>query len=278
MPLRPSNQIGFAVLLFAAALNAQPPPPAFDVVSIRTVPPNAPPVNRDWDFTPILPGGQFVDSRTNLLWMIAWAYNMKNVDLSVQLVGLPNWAKDQSYAVAAKPAEDFPVLSARANQDQVRLMLRAMLADRFHLKLHTETRQERIYKLEQSKGGIRIKEVDPPEPPAQASPVGAAMRSDGGVHIVAKKSTMATLASALNQLTKRPVVDETGLKGYYDFDERWSGPGAHDGQAAQTEFGSPELIGVIISNLQNRFGLRLTSTTGPVEYWVVDHVERPTAN
>jgi uncharacterized protein (TIGR03435 family) len=280
MPSRPWKQIGFAALCFPVILAAQSPiaAPTFEVVSIRVVPPNTPPVNRDWDFTPILPGGQFVDSRTNLLSMIAWAYNMKNVNLSVQLVSLPNWAKDQSYAVAAKPAEDFPALSSRENQDQVRLMLRAMLADRFRLKLHTETRQERGYKLEQSKGGIRIKEVAPPEPPAKANPVGAAMRNDGGVHIVAKKSTMASLASALNQLTQRPVVDETGLKGYYDFDVRWSGPEARDGQATESEFGGPELVGLLISNLQTHFGLRLTSITGPVEYWVVDHVEPPTSN
>ena len=272
------KRVGFAALFFAATLGAQPVTPTFDVVSIRAVPPDAPTVIRDFDFTPILPGGQFVDSRTDLLSMIAWAYNMKNVNLSVQLVGLPNWAKDQSYAVAAKPAEDFPALSPRENQEQVRLMMRAMLADRFHLKLRTETRQNRIYKLEQSKGGIRIKEVAPPEPPAKATPVGAAMTNDGGIRIMANKSTMAGLANALNLLTGRHVVDETGLQGHYDFDVRWSGPEARDGQSPERQFGGPELVGLLISNLQTHFGLRLTSTTGPVEYWVVDHVDPPTDN
>jgi uncharacterized protein (TIGR03435 family) len=231
---------------------------------------------REWDFTPILPGGQYVDSRTNLPWMIALAYDIKGT-LDLQLVGLPNWAKNQSYAVAAKPADGFPTLSSRENQEQVRLMLRTMLADRFHLQLHTETRQEKVYKLERSKGGVRIKEVDPPQPPAKAVPVGAAMTSDGGIRMVANKSTMAGLAGALKVLTGRPVADETGLNGYYDFDVRWS-PDTRDGQAPERQFGGPELVALLISNLQTQFGLQLTTATGPVEYWVVDHVEQPTGN
>ena len=273
------RRIGFAPLVLASALTAQPPAaPSFDVVSIRSVPPNAPPVMREWDFTPILPGGQYVDSRTNLLFMIALAYDMRNVSLDRQLVGLPDWAKNQSYAVAAKQADSSPALSPRENQEQVRRMMRSMLADRFHLQLHTETRQESIYKLESSKGGVRLKEVHPPEPPAKAAPVGAAMTSDGGVRMVANKSTMASLAAALQTLTQRPVVDETGLSGYYDFDVKWSGPEARDGQAPERQFGGPELVGLLISNLQTQFGLRLTKATGPVEYWVVDHVEQPTGN
>jgi uncharacterized protein (TIGR03435 family) len=269
----------FGALAVASVLPAQPPvaPPApsFEVVSIRPVPPNAPPVNRDWDFTPVLPGGQYIDSRANLLSMISWAYNMKNVNLDVQLVGLPSWAKNQSYSVAAKPADGFPALSPRENEEQVRLMMRSMLADRFHLRLHTETRQERIYKLERSKGGVRLKEVDPPEPPAKGAPVGAAMENDGGIRMVANKSTMASLVNALRLLTGRPVVDETGLMGYYDFDVKWSGPG---GQAPETQFRGPELVGLLISNLQTQFGLRLTKAIGPVDYWVVDHVEQPSGN
>jgi len=275
------RRIGFVALVLALALPAQqtaaPAAPNFDVVSIRPMPPNAPPVRRERDFTPILPGGQYVDSRTNLLRMIAMAYDMNaNVSPDRQVLGL--WAKNQSYAVAAKPADGFPALSPRENQKQVRLMLRSMLADRFHLQLHTETRQESIYKLERSNGGVKLKEVDPPQPPERETPVGAAMAGDGGIRMVANKSTMATLASTLQLLTGRPVVDATGLMGYYDFDVRWSGPEPRDGQTPERQFGGPELVGLLISNLQTQFGLRLTKATGPVEYWVVDHVEQPEGN
>ncbi len=76
-------------------------------------------------------------------------------------------------------------------------MMRSILADRFHLQLHTETRQESIYKLERSKGGVRLKEADPPEPPVKGVPVGAAMTSDGGIRMIANKSTMASLAGRI---------------------------------------------------------------------------------
>jgi len=279
MELGPWKRIGFAAFFLAAALAAQQPAtPRFDVVSIRAVPPNAPPVMRDQDFTPVLPGGQYVDSRTVLLFMIAFAYDMKNLNLSEQVVGLPNWAKNQSYAVAAKPAEGLPALPPGENQEQVRMMMRAMLADRFHLQLHTETRMKPIFNLEVAKGGVKIKEVDPPVPPAKEGNVGAAMQNDGGIRMVANKSTIAGLARALTVVMQRPVVDETGLKGYYDFDVRWSGPEVRDGRTPDAGFGGAELIGLLISNLQNQFGLHLASTTGPVEYWVVDHVDPPTDN
>lgn len=78
----------------------------------------------------------------------------------------------------------------------------------------------------------------------------------------------------LTVFLKRPVVDETGLKGYYDFDVKWSSP---DGDSAAPGLGT-EGLGLLMSTLQDRFGLRLSSTTGPVQYWVVDHVELPTVN
>jgi len=231
---------------------------------------------RDADFTPVLPGGQYVDSRTSLGWMIGLAYDMRNANLGRQLVGLPKWGKEQSYAVSAKPAPGFPALSPDENREQVRLMMRAMLTDRFHLQLHTETRQERIFKLEVAKGGAKLKAVDPPVPPAKENYVQAAMGNDGGIRMIADKSTMTDLALTLSLVLDRTVVNETGLTAHYDFDVRWHGPGG--GQPPETQFGGPELTALLISNLQDQFGLRLTSTTGPVEYWVVDHVEPPTDN
>jgi uncharacterized protein (TIGR03435 family) len=96
--------------------------------------------------------------------------------------------------------------------------------------------------------------------------------------MVGTKSTMAGLAATLTPIMNQQVQDETGLKGYYDFDVRWTGPEALDGQAHETQFGSSEFVGGLISVLQNQFGLRVTTATGPVEYWVIDHVDPPTEN
>ncbi|HEX4810038.1 MAG TPA: TIGR03435 family protein [Bryobacteraceae bacterium] len=192
------------------------------------------------------------------------------------MVGLPNWAKNQAYAVASKPAEGFPSLPPEENKEQVRLMMRAMLGDRFHLRVHAETRQEPLFKLEVARGGVRIKEVDPPVFPAKEGYVGAAMGDREG-RLIGKKSTMSGLAAALSTFLERSVVDQTGLKGYYDFDVRWSVPEAPNGQTPSPRFGA-EGAGLLITNLQSQFGLRLTKTAGPVKYWVVDHVDPPTDN
>lgn len=92
----PWKRTGLSALLAAALGAQQPTPPAaprFEVVSIRPVPPNAPLLTRDQDFTPVLPGGQYIDSRTVLLFMVTFAYDVKNP--STQLVGLPKWAQNQ---------------------------------------------------------------------------------------------------------------------------------------------------------------------------------------
>ena len=265
------NRATVVGLFTLAPLFAQSP--KFDIVSIRPIPPNAPPTLREIDFTPVLPGGPFVDARINLISLISFAYQVEDPD--IRLTGLPAWTRNRSWAISAKPAEGFPALPPAQNREQVRLMLRAMLEDRFHLQLHTEDRHGPIYKLEVAKGGFRIPEVDPPQPPAKEAPVGAAMGDDRG-RMIGNKSTMASLARALVIFLKRPVVDQTGLKGYYDFDIRWTAP-ERDGAPPASRLG-PDGIGMLISNLQSQLGLRLTSATGPVKYWVVDHADPPAEN
>lgn len=262
---------GLAVLA-SVALHGQPAAQAkFDVVSVRAVPPDAPPLMRDIDFTPVLAGGQYVDPRTTLSVMIVFAYNVNNFS---KLVGLPKWANEQAFAVAAKPAPGFPALPPAESTRQVRMMMRAMLADRFHLQLHTETRREPIFDLETAKGGIRIKEVEPPVPPAKEGYVGLALSDDGG-RLIGNKSTVTGLIRAMTPWLPRPVVDQTGLKGYYDFDVKWT---AQDGRPSKDAGLGAEGIALLISTLQDQFGLRLTNGTGSVEYWVVDHVEPPKDN
>jgi uncharacterized protein (TIGR03435 family) len=272
------RRIGFVVLALATNLPAQQPTapaaPRFDLVSIRVVPPNADLVMRDQNFTPILPGGRYIDSRTALVSMIAFAYNVRNPD--IQLVGLPNWAKKQVYAVAAKPADSFPSLPRHENEEQVRLMMRAMLADRFHLQLHTENRRAPVLNLVIAKGGIKIKAVSPPVPPEKEGHVNAAVGDRSG-RMIATKATMAGLASALTLFLKEPVIDETGLKNYYDFDFYWTAPEVPGGKSHEPGLGT-EGLGLLISNLQEQFGLRLVKSIGPVEFWIVDHLEQPTGN
>lgn len=110
-------------------------------------------------------------------------------------------------------------------------MMRAMLTDRLHLRLHTEIRKEPVFNFKVAKSGIKIHEVDPTVPPAKEGYVNAAM-SDRGGRMIGNKATMGGMATALTIFLQRLVIDQTGLKGYYDSNVRWSAPAAPDGQVS----------------------------------------------
>jgi len=165
-----------------------------------------------------------------------------------------------------KEVSEVPVLPPAENEQQVRLMLRAMLADRFRLQLHTETRKERILNLEAAGSGLKAQEVDAPVPPDKEGLVGLAMGDDGG-RMIGKKSTMAGVARALAPLLKATVVDRTGLTGMYDYVLEWS----LDSDASATR-------PTIFTALQEQLGLRLESVKAPVDTLVIDHIERPSQN
>lgn len=263
-----------AAMLAAAALFAQSPAePAFDVVSIRPVPANAPPTHRSQDFTPVLPGGRYTDERTNIQSMIALAYGIRFP--AKQILDLPPWTRHKDYSVTAKASPDLPVLPEAQNLAQVRQMLRKMLAERFRLRIHAETRVEPVFLLKPAKGGVKIREVPPPVPPAKPGFVNATM-SDASGRMIGHKATMEGMATALSIFLPRRVVDNTGLSGHYDVDIRWQtneprNPDAPGG------FGS-DGVSLLISNLKEQLGLQLETGKGPVEYWRVEHIEPPTEN
>ena len=92
--------------------------------------------------------------------------------------------------------------------------------------------------------------------------------------MVGSNSTMTGMANALAIMLKRPVIDRTGLTGHYDFDVKWR---AEEPTTSAPGFGA-DGAALLISSLPDLLGLRLTKTTGPVTYWIVDHIERPTTN
>jgi len=260
--------LGFAGSLFAQPKNV---PPRFDVVSIRRVPPNAPSLVRDPDFNAVLPGGRFIDPRISLSVMIGLAYGVKN---GSQVLGLPSWAENTSYSINAEAGEDFSAATPEDNREQVRLMMRALLADRFHLQIRSEIQKQTGLRLEVAKGGLKIKEVSAPTPPAREGLVFAVGRKNGGGRILGTKATMAGLAQCLTICLVQPVVDHTGLTGYYDFDVTWVG----EGQDNVADFGTVDFTAGSLSALRNSFGLGVTKTKVPVEMWKVIHVENPTEN
>jgi uncharacterized protein (TIGR03435 family) len=266
------------VLAWAIALAAQgqrvSDQPNFAVVSIHPVPSNAPFMAFERGFTPVRPGGQYVNPRASLGGIINLAYGIGNP--VVRLLGMPEWARHQLYDVVAKPDEGFPVLSQAENLARVRLMLRGMLAERFGLQIHSENRSGRVLTMEVAKDGIKMKEVTDLPDPTAVGYVGAAW-GDADGRLISKGCAMSALANVLSTSLKRPVLDRTGLTGFYAFDISWDEP-APSSPAEQPTSG-PGAVGLslLLSNAE-RLGLKFKDANGSVEYWIVDQLKQPTPN
>jgi uncharacterized protein (TIGR03435 family) len=154
-------------------------------------------------------------------------------------------------------------------------MLRALMEDRFQLKVNHETREMPVYTLLAAKNGPKLTL-------STGGSRGVQMRPGT---LTFTKSTTATLAAQLSLLTGRVVIDKTGLTGDYDFELRWA---QEAGQGSPDAFGLPTVASdtppvdtngpSIFTALQEQLGLRLESQKGPVEILVIDHVERASEN
>jgi len=251
------------------------PTPTFDVVSIR--PGDANSTMRRIHITP----DRYAATGTSLKGMIQQAYDLKMED---QISGVTGWADSARFDVEAKvdekDVEALKKLPPEQRQQQQRLMMQAMLADRFKLRVHHERKELPMYALVVAKGGSKLKQADPNDTYANGikGPDGVAhagmMRSSNN-SMTAQGIPTGNLALSLSGQVQRMVVDKTGLTGTYDFELHWSpeelhGDSPSDGASTQ----GPS----IFTALEEQLGLKLESTKGPVDTIVVDHVEMPSAN
>jgi uncharacterized protein (TIGR03435 family) len=147
-----------------------------------------------------------------------------------------------------------------ASKERVALMLQSLLAERFKLALHRETKELPIYALVVSKTGMKIREV---QDDGSAPEIG----SGGGHQIKAHLVSMKVLASSLQGYMGDPVVDTTGLAGLYDLNLDFT-----PDESMSAEGGS------LFEAVQQQLGLKLERRKGPVEVVVIDHVEKPSEN
>lgn len=208
-----------------------------------------------------------------------------------QIVGGPNWIASDRFDIVAKAPEGITT-----GPEQIRPMLRALLADRFKLVTHNETREMPIYSLvlarADGKFGPKLSaaKVDcearfsaarrggpPPEFPAPGQPMECGfMMGPGNMNVGGMP--MLELARALSPMVGRIVVDKTGLKGRYDFqltyaaEGRGFGPGPGGAEPPPVDPNTPSLFTAV----QEQLGLKLESERGPVDVVVIDRVEQPT--
>jgi bla regulator protein BlaR1 len=177
---------------------------------------------------------------------------------------LPRGYQQKEWEIVAKAPvnsriQDFP------------LMLRSLLADRFHLAFHHETREMSVYELVVARGGSKLKEADPP-----GGGLGTSRTAQGLIHVGRDSTTLATLVDVLTTVLRMPVVDKTGLQGIFDIDFEYAQLTAN----APSDGGTASLPGpTIFDALEKTLGLRLVQRKDPVEVLVVDHLDStPTEN
>jgi uncharacterized protein (TIGR03435 family) len=266
------------------------PLPSFEVASIKRNPSvwNEPTHHR-MDVHPEL-GGRLTAHNAPLMLLIQRAYAVQ----AFQVVGGPAWINTDGYDVEAKP-------EGNTDRKEMWLMLQTLLADRFKLTLHRETRRLPVYDLKAAKRGPKLpapKAVGcvsrPPDAPPTPSPQGQAdcgyvagpMGPSGLLQLEGSKVHMADLISKLALVLGRPVLDKTEFTGEFDLnlsftaDEAtmglpgFGGPGDPGGSPLPTDPNVPN----IFAALEEQLGLKLVSAKGPVEVLVIDHVERPSEN
>jgi uncharacterized protein (TIGR03435 family) len=201
----------------------------------------------------------------------------------------PDFIGDTRFNITAKLPEG-------ASEKQVPEMLQALLADRFKLTLHRETKDHAIYALVADKGGAKLKPAEVPTGDAAPQPGsggrgggrGSMMMSMGpdGLHAKAASATLAGLGEMLSRFADRPIVDMTGIQGQYDFDLQFTpenmrgmpGGGMHGGPGGPGGEAPAESGGTIFDAVQ-KYGLKLEPRKAPMEILIVDHMEKaPTEN
>ena len=274
--------------------------PQFEVASIKP--------NKSGDgrvMIGVQPGGRFTATNVTLRMLIRNAYQLQDF----QITGGPSWLTEDRYDIVAKAEGDAVGDSFRAEQSgqpsRGQLMMRALLAERFKLVVHDETKEMPIYALVVARSDGRLgpqlkkSEVDcaavtaagrgrgrgpmpPPGPPQPGGPPPQCGIRIGMGNMAVGGSPLTQVASSLAMFAGRIVVDKTGLIGAYDFTLTWTPdqmanrpPGAPPGpDAAPVDPNGPSLFTAV----QEQLGLKLESQRGPVAVLVIDRAEHPTEN
>jgi uncharacterized protein (TIGR03435 family) len=164
--------------------------------------------------------------------------------------------------------------------EQRRTMFQSILADRFKLVVHHETRELPIYVLSVAKGGPKFKESTPDDP-AATGPRRRGMMMQRG-KITATDAQVSMLVTILSRQLGRTIVDKTGLTGNYDFTLEFTpdeGASAPPGSGGAPPPPPPDSAAPsIFTALPEQLGLKLESTKGPVDVIVIDHIEKPAEN
>jgi uncharacterized protein (TIGR03435 family) len=231
--------------------------PAFEVASITPCKPGTPqpPGQGDAMVRMVFPGGRFQVQAADLKFLMEWAYNI----IPEQHSGGPSWMDDQRYDIVAKTEGD-------RTDAEMKLMLRALLAERFKLKFHTEKREMSIVAVSLGKGEPKL--FPPKDGETHSLRVIPNMDPDhkrGSYRIVATRFAIDQLNDQFARALGRVIVNQTGLEGDFDFTLDFS---------FDEERPNPLDPSNIINALRDQLGLTVKSQKGLADFYVIDSAEK----
>lgn len=227
------------------------------MASIKVLPAGERRADRNIEATP----GNLIIRNMGLGPMVGWAYKIS----SVQITNPEKIMGGETYDIVAKAA-------GPAKSDELRTMLQTLLAERFKMAAHRETKEMSVYTLLEAKGGHKLKES------TVSDGAGVLPVQGGKMALRGVCATLDQLAMFLSSPLRTPVVDLTGLKGRYDFEfdiTNFVRTEPTPGEPQQ----SPDPVAILQLALPQQLGLRLAARKMPIEMLVIDHIERtPVAN
>jgi uncharacterized protein (TIGR03435 family) len=291
-----NDRFGWLLLAVAIAtafpIAQTPPVERFEVASVK---PYKGPLTMISSNTE--PGGRFVAQQQSLKDLIALAYRVRDS----QIIAGPPWIGSDRFDVNARAARELPPFDPGGPIGPLELMLQSLLADRFKLVSHRETRELPIFALVMARSDgrpgekLRLSSTDCAKVFAdraragQPGPLVAGDRPTCGM-VVSPWSIrigggpLSQLTMVLTNMTNRFVVDRTGLTGNYDVDLQWTPQGTRLGRppgdgAPGPPFPAPppDANGATLETaIQEQLGLKLDPQRGPVPVLVIESVEQPT--
>jgi uncharacterized protein (TIGR03435 family) len=226
--------------------------PSFAVASIR---PSGAEVKFEHDGKREVSPGALTMRDVTVATCIKWAYGVQDS----QIAG-PAWLQSEHFDIMARADEP-------AGIEALKLMMRTLLADRFGLSFHRQSKEVRSYVLTVAKSGHKLRESAADTKPS---------RQNSANGTVARAITMKEFADFIAGPLQTPVVDMTGLQGKYDFTLDFTPYLPANATVMRVDY--TDTNGIIISALLGELGLKVESRKESVEVMMIDHVERPSAN